>query len=174
VSRGRSLGFAKRLREASGILARMASEESTAPDLVERWKRLVEAASSGDLDAVQSMCAPDAVWEALALGTRFEGAAAIRGFIEDWRGSYEEIETEPEEVTDLGHDVVFGVFLQKGRPVGTTGHIQFRFAQVATWADGLLVRTTGYQDIDEGRAAAERLAQERGETTSLPRSGSSR
>jgi len=137
-------------------------EESTTPDLVERWKRLLEAASSGDLDVVQSMYAPDAVWEVLSLGLRLEGAAAILGFIEDWRGSYGELETEPEEVIDLGHEVLFGVFLQKGRPVGSTGHVQVRVAQVTTWADGLLVQTTGYLDPDEARAAAERLAEERG------------
>jgi hypothetical protein len=30
------------------------------------------------------------------------------------------------------------------------------------WADGLIERTTLFLDIDEGRAAAERLAEERG------------
>jgi hypothetical protein len=37
-----------------------------------------------------------------------------------------------------------------------------RFASVAVFADGVLVRHTLYTDIDEARAAAERLAQERG------------
>jgi hypothetical protein len=32
---------------------------------------------------------------------------------------------------------------------------------VATWSVGLIERSTQYPDIDEGRAAAERLAQER-------------
>jgi hypothetical protein len=30
------------------------------------------------------------------------------------------------------------------------------------WEDGLIVRVTNYTDIDEARAAAERLAEERG------------
>jgi hypothetical protein len=30
------------------------------------------------------------------------------------------------------------------------------------WEDGKIVRTTNYSDVDEGRAAAERLAEERG------------
>jgi hypothetical protein len=30
------------------------------------------------------------------------------------------------------------------------------------WSDGLIVRNTTYPDIDEARAAAERLAEERG------------
>jgi hypothetical protein len=35
-------------------------------------------------------------------------------------------------------------------------------ASVATWTNALIERTTTYPDIDEARAAAERLAQERG------------
>jgi len=33
---------------------------------------------------------------------------------------------------------------------------------VTTWAHGLIERATYYADIDEARAAAERLGQERG------------
>jgi hypothetical protein len=51
---------------------------------------------------------------------------------------------------------------QSGRPAGSSARVGVRFAGVATWADGLLVRVTNYIDIDEARAPAERLAQERG------------
>ena len=48
-----------------------------------------------DLDAsCLSFYAPDAVFEVTALGTSFEGVAAIRGFFEDWIGSYDEFEIE--------------------------------------------------------------------------------
>jgi hypothetical protein len=33
---------------------------------------------------------------------------------------------------------------------------------VGVWVDGLIERTTNYTDIDEARADAERLAEERG------------
>jgi hypothetical protein len=36
-----------------------------------------------------------------------------------------------------------------------------RSAQVFTWVDGPMVMVDAYTDIDEGRAAAERLAEER-------------
>jgi hypothetical protein len=36
-----------------------------------------------------------------------------------------------------------------------------RYAVVATWVDGMIERFTTYTNIDEGRAAAERLAEER-------------
>ena len=84
--------------------------------------------------------------------------------IDDWIGSYEQFEIDVEEILDLGNGVTFGVFVQTGRPTGSTGHVRYRFAQVVTWADGLIVRIDGYPgtDIDEARAAAERLSEERG------------
>jgi hypothetical protein len=42
------------------------------------------------------------------------------------------------------------------------GEVRQRNAVVGEWADGLIVRMTLYTDIDEARAAAERLAKERG------------
>jgi len=73
----------------------------------------------------------------------------------------DEFEIDAEEIVDLGNGVTLGVLTMDGRPVGSTGHVRYRIAQVHTWADGKVVRITGYQDIDEARAAAERLAQER-------------
>jgi hypothetical protein len=52
--------------------------------------------------------------------------------------------------------------LQSGRPVGSDGRVQWRYAGLTTWVDGVAVRTTNYTDIDEARVAAERLARERG------------
>jgi len=40
--------------------------------------------------------------------------------------------------------------------------VEARNAWVTTWDGGKIVRTTMYTDLDEGRAAAERLAHERG------------
>ena len=67
----------------------MVSEESTTPDLLEPSRRFVEAANRRDLDAMLSFFAPGAIWEDAGLGT-FEGAAAIRGFWQDWFASYVE------------------------------------------------------------------------------------
>jgi ketosteroid isomerase-like protein len=136
-------------------------EESTTPDLVELSRRFVEAANRRDWDALMSHLAPDAVWESKAMATSFEGVAAIRGFFEDFIAAYEEYETEPEETLDLGNGVTFSVIVQQGRPIASTAHVQMRMAGVTTWVDGLIKRSTNYTDIDEARAAAERLAEER-------------
>jgi uncharacterized protein (TIGR02246 family) len=138
------------------------SEESTTPHLVERWLQAFEAGDRHGFDAVTSVYAPDAVWEVRSLGISLEGVAAIRGFMEDWLGSYAELEIEPEEIRDLGNGVTFGVFIQQGRPTGSVGHVRYRFAQVNTWVDDMIVRSTGHNDIDEARAAADRLAEETG------------
>jgi uncharacterized protein (TIGR02246 family) len=136
------------------------SEESATADLVELVRRQFEAGNRRDLDAVTSSFAPDAVLDGRALGDHFEGRAAIRSFIEDWFGTYEELEFGLEEVRDLGKGVVFAVVTQNGRPVGSAGHVRQREAWVYVWVRGLVARFTVYGDFDEARAAAERLAAE--------------
>ena len=137
-------------------------EKSTTPDLVELAREAFEAADCGDFDVFVSIYAPDAVLESMGMGTSFEGVAAIRGFFEDFTSAYEEYGVEPEEILDLGNGVVFGVIVQQGRLVGSSAHVQMRFASVAVFADGVIVRNTLYTDIDEARAAAERLVEARG------------
>jgi ketosteroid isomerase-like protein len=139
------------------------SQEPTTHDLVELSRRLEKAVNVGDLDAMLSFFAPDAVWEGQpGLGATFEGMAAIRGFLEDWFASYEELRFEQEEVLDLGNGVVFAVAIQKARLVSSSGDVRQRSGVVALWAEGLIERITNYSDIDQARAAAERLAESRG------------
>ena len=138
------------------------SEESTTPDLVGLVRRQFEAGNRRDLDAVTNSFAPDAVLDGRALGDHFEGRAAICSFIEDWFGTYEELEFGLEEVNDLGNGIAFAVVIQDGRPVGSAGHVRQREAWVYVWVGGLIARFTVYGDIDEARTAAEHLAEERG------------
>jgi ketosteroid isomerase-like protein len=136
-------------------------EESTSTDLVELTLRQFEAADHGDFDAIMSCWASDAVWDMSPMGLGLYEGAAIRRFFEDWRGSYEDYETEAEEVLELGDGVTFAVVIQNGRPVGSDGNVRIRYASVLAWVGGLIVRFTTYGDIDEARAAAERLAEDR-------------
>ena len=138
------------------------SEESTTPDLVVLVRRWFEAGNRRDLDAVTSSFAPDATLVGRVVGDHFEGRAAIRSFLEEWFGTYEELEFGLEEVRDLGKGVVFAVVIQNGRPVSSAGHLRQREGWVLVWARSLIERFTSYGDINEARAAAERLAQERG------------
>ena len=139
------------------------SEEPATPDLEEAVRRSVEAMNRPDFDGVLAPYRPDAVWDASPIGAGvFEGRDAIRGFFEDWRGPYEDYEQELEEFRDLGNGVTFGVFHQRARLPGSSRFVELRYGGFAIWRDGVIERGTAYTDIDEARAAADRLAEERG------------
>jgi ketosteroid isomerase-like protein len=137
-------------------------EESTTPDLRLLVQRVIGFQRS-EIEDLMSFFAPDSVWDMSRGGLGvIEGREAIRGFFEEWWAAYEDYEQEAEEIQDLGNGVVFAVFVQRGRPVDSTGWVEFRDARVLVWADGLIERVTTFLEIDEARAAAERLAVERG------------
>jgi ketosteroid isomerase-like protein len=70
------------------------SEEFTTLDEVRLTRQGYEAMRRGDVDAVMSSFAADAVYHAAAQGIgTFEGTEAIRGLIEDWHRSWEEYRT---------------------------------------------------------------------------------
>src|SRR5689334_19653370 len=132
------------------------SKEFTTPDPVELVRKQLEALDRGDLDGVMSSVAEDAVLDGRA--DLIEGRAAIRGFLEEWFGAYEELDFELEEVSHLGGGVVFAVVIQDGRLVGSDGHVRQREGWVYLCGGGSIARLTT-SDVDEGRAAAERAAQ---------------
>jgi ketosteroid isomerase-like protein len=139
------------------------SEESRTRDPLEMLRRSVEAGSRRDFDEALAPFSPDGVWDMSPLGMGvFKGHEAIRGFFEDWIRAYEDYEIALDEIHDLGNGVTFGVLVQRGRPAGSVGFVELRYATISTWADGLVERSTHYTDIDEARAAAERSARERG------------
>jgi len=137
------------------------TEESTRPDPVELVRKQVEALDRGDLDGVMSSVAEDGVLDGRAVGGFFEGRAAIRGFLEEWFKAYEELDFELEEVSHLGGGVVFAVVIQDARLGGGDGHLRQREGWVYLCVGGLIARLTT-SDVDQARAAAEQLAQERG------------
>jgi ketosteroid isomerase-like protein len=139
------------------------SEESMTPDPVALARSQVEAVNRRDMDALLRFCAPDGVYDTSPSGLGvYEGPAAIRAFIEGWWDAFEALTFELEEVLDLGNGVTFSVVRQHARPAGSSGHVQTREAYVVEWVAGMVKRLTVFTDIDEGRAAAERLAQSKG------------
>jgi ketosteroid isomerase-like protein len=139
------------------------SEESTTPDLVELTRRQFAAVNRRDLNALMIPFAPDAVYDTSPSGMgTYEGHAAIRAFLKGYWECFEELRFELEEALDLGNGVTFLVNRQVARPVGSNEQVRTREAHVLESVDGMVVRLTVYNDIDEGRAAAERLAESRG------------
>ena len=135
------------------------TEESTTPDLVELVRKQVEALERRDLDGVMSSVTEDVVLDGRV--ELVEGRAAIRGFLVDWFRAYEELNFELEEVSHLGGGVVLAVVIQDGRLVGGDGHVRQREGWVYRCVGGSIARLTTLE-VDQARAAAERLAQERG------------
>jgi hypothetical protein len=137
-------------------------EESTTPDLVELTRRQLEAANRGDLDAFMSVFAPDAVYDASRDGLGvYEGPVAIQGLIGGWWNAFEDFQLTLQEFLDLGNGVTFTVLRHDGRPAGSIGYVKTHQAYVSTLVDSLVEAITVYPDIDEARADAERLAEER-------------
>ena len=125
-------------------------------------RRTTVAFSRGDFDAQMSVYAPDAVLDMSARGLGiFEGLTAIRGFWEDYYNSFEDFRFDLEEAVDLGNGVIFAVVRQDARPAGSEGRVRTREAWISVWDRDVFTRGSSYTDIDEARAAAERLAKER-------------
>jgi ketosteroid isomerase-like protein len=140
---------------------RMPEEESTRPDLAELVRGFWASAARRDWDAILRFYASDAVWDMspLGLGT-YTDEPAMRGLWEDWVGAYDELDLDVEAL-DLGSGVVLAVVRQNARPVGSSGRVQGQQALVYSWVEGRVSGVTVYPDIDEARAAADRLAESR-------------
>jgi hypothetical protein len=108
-------------------------EESTTPEPVELARRVKDAGNRRDIDEVLSFFAPRRCLDISPMDLGiFEGRAAIRRFLED----------------GCAHTM-------------TSCRRPRRFA-ISLMVDDSIARPTSYTDIDEARAAAEPLAQERG------------
>jgi ketosteroid isomerase-like protein len=138
------------------------NEASATPDPVELARLVIDAYNRRDFDEVMRFFASDAVYMAAAGMGTLEGIAAIRGFFQDWIDSYEEYRAEIDEFVDFGNGIALTVLNLKGRPLGSNGEVRLQYATVGTAVESLIVHMTNYTDIDEARAAAERLAEERG------------
>ena len=138
------------------------------PDPEEAVRRIVEALNRRDFDAALSLYTPDVVFElapggigVLQGGYALIGHEAMRKSWEDFIESFHDFEIDNKDHRDLGSGVTFGDLIQRGRPHGSDGFVESRFGVVATWRDGRIARATSYEDVDQARADAERLAEER-------------
>jgi len=129
-------------------------------DPLEAMSSAVEAFNRRDFDAIESLYAEDAVLAGVDLGS-FEGASAIRSLYEEMTTPYRDFTSQLDAVNDLGNGIGFAVVTVAGHPVGSTGEVRLHYGSVVVLADGVIVQQTNYMDIDEARAAAERLAAER-------------
>ena len=150
-----------------GLEGQAIPEESTTPDPEEALRRALEALNRRDFNAAFSLYTPDAVIEfgggiGVLEGGRVMGREAARKAWEDLTEAFADFESELEDHQGFGRGVTLGVLVRRGRPHGSDAFVEARGGVVAIWRDGRIARARNYQDVDEARAAAERLAQERG------------
>jgi ketosteroid isomerase-like protein len=86
----------------------------------------------------------------------------MRGFWEEFAAMFEEFAITVETVVDLGNGIAYPSIEREGRPAGSTGVVTERMARIYERAEGRITRVITRQYLDEARAAAERLAGERG------------
>jgi len=116
------------------------SEEPPASDLVELGQSVFETGRRADIDGLLGFYRPDVIIEMPDAGLTFKGLTAIRGFYEDFFGLWENLESELEELRDLGNGVGFPVIRNNGRPIGSRAEVQQRAAWVSTWVGVRIAR----------------------------------
>jgi ketosteroid isomerase-like protein len=145
-----------------GLEPAAVSQEPAGPDLEEAVRASLDALCSRDFDRALAVFHADAVMDVSSAGMELiEGRTALQQFFEVWRGPYEDFELELEEFRDQGNGVTLSVVIQRGRLPGSSSFLSIRGGHVALWRDGLVERNIVYQDVDEARVAAQRLAEER-------------
>jgi ketosteroid isomerase-like protein len=138
------------------------NDESTTPDLLELTRRMIEADTFDEWAMfAEQIYALNAVWETHA-GTTLRGRGAIVAFVRDYWLMWDDHHHYVEENVDLGHGLIWGVVREHGRIKGSGAYVEARWALVSLLVEGQIVRATSYLDIDQARAAAERLAEDGG------------
>jgi len=135
---------------------------ATTPDLADLLRRLVDIVNRRAWGELADVFARDGVLDLSDLGLGAYQGDAIPAFGEDWVGAYDKYEMVMDEVLELDNGVIFTVNTQVARPTGSSGDVRLHDAYVFICEDSRIVRWTAYQNIDQARAAAERLAEERG------------
>jgi ketosteroid isomerase-like protein len=138
------------------------ADKPVTSDLIELTRGVSARGSRKDFDGMLDLHAVDAVWDLSDAGLGFfEGVEAIRSFIADWLGAFDDYRLDVEEAVDLGNGAVFVVVNATGRPVGMDATVKQRRGWAVLWRNDKVVRAASYLDLDQARAAAERLAQEK-------------
>jgi ketosteroid isomerase-like protein len=136
-------------------------DTSAGADVVALLRESMEATNRRDFDAAMRVFAPDAVFEVSAGVGPFEGRAAVRGYLEDWVGTYEQQRFGEWDGEDLGNGVVLVLARLDARLAGSEATVRERWAFIVVWAAGAIVRVIADSDIEHARAAAARLAADR-------------
>ncbi|HEX2128888.1 MAG TPA: nuclear transport factor 2 family protein [Solirubrobacterales bacterium] len=88
---------------------------------------------------------------------KYRGWDGFREWLDDVVDAFEDIRFESAEVAPLGPNAIFEVSRLAGHGRGSGIAIEYEFARIAEFEDGLLRRMRTYADIEEGRRVAAEL-----------------
>ena len=118
--------------------------------------RLFESYRRGDYAQAAACFAPDVVYE-VGQELPARGPAEVRAMWERWDGTWDELETVPEEFTDAGDQVLVSLYYSaRGRGSGIA--YEERLFDVYTFSDGQCVRKREFRERSAAVESA-RLAQ---------------
>jgi ketosteroid isomerase-like protein len=125
------------------------------PANVELVLAIVDALNRGDLDAVLARMDPDFEWRPLEnspVARVCRGHEQVRGYMEDWRTTLEDLRLELDDPTELGDHVVVDV---RGHGRGRASGVELHsvFCQVWTLRDGMALRMEEHATRALGLAA---------------------
>jgi len=120
---------------------------------VEVVRRMLQAFADGGLDAMAEFSDPDINWRA-AEGAiddvgEMHGRVAVRGYIQDWIDTFDDLSIVVEELRDVGDDGVLAIQRLKGRAKLSGTETDLRYAVVGTVRDGKVVRGREYLSVDD-------------------------
>ena len=134
------------------------SQKSESPDLVALTRQSMEATNRGEFDARVTRFATDAVFDVSSVGLGcFKGSHAVLGYLSDWVSAYDVQEMREWRGEHLGDGVVFVEVLFESRPRDSQSDVRERWAFTVIWRGETIARVVASRDLDEARAAANRL-----------------
>ena len=142
------------------------SEESADPDWVELVHRFNDAWNRRDVDAFLSVVAPDVVYRPIVTWPEpheRRGCDEVRRFfIHDSQDAWtDDFTSKAETIREYGNAVI-ALFRFTGHARASGIQIGGGVFRVYSFRDGQIVQIEDFTDRVEARAAAERLAKERG------------
>jgi ketosteroid isomerase-like protein len=124
---------------------------------VELVRDIVDALNRGDVDAMLTRMHPDFEWrplESSPVARVYRGHEHVRGYIEDWLGTFDLLRLDLEDPADVAGCVVAPVHAHgRGRASGLA--LDTRFCQVWTLRSGTAVRMDEYATREQALTALE-------------------
>jgi ketosteroid isomerase-like protein len=119
----------------------------------------MEAANDRDFDAAMSVFAADATFDVTSAGLGvFRGVQAIRAYLEDWVGAYQQQRFSEWNGEDLGGGVVLAVVAFDARLPDSTANVRERWAFTCRLQQGQIASVKADGDLERARAQAALLA----------------